>query len=305
MFQDFIFEAELLEIGLRGDEYTWKQGRILKRLDWCLFNEGCAKLFPMALVTHLARVGFNHCPLLFHAPKLSGRAEDRPFCFIAAWQEHPDFANLVREEWEDKLNVLANIEIFKLKNLKRNLMKFWHKRKAYGCKNHDSNGDPQWIPPPSAWVKTNVDGSRDIQDGYAACGRAIRDSNGNWLIGFAKAVGICSVLEAELWGEFEGLLHAWRLGKRQAILETDSADAYRLLIRNSPKVASPTIIMHILELLERQWKVEIKHIRRDANKIADSLATMAQKKEFAGLIFETPPEAILSILQEDGAMMRL
>ncbi|KAE8722432.1 hypothetical protein F3Y22_tig00013960pilonHSYRG00052 [Hibiscus syriacus] len=105
--------------------------------------------------------------------------------------------------------------------------------------------DPQWIPPPSAWLKTNIDGARDIQDGYAACGGAIRDSNGDWLIGFAEAVGICSALEAELWGAFEK--------------------------------------------------------NRDANKIADSLAKMAQKKEFAGRIFQTPPEAIQSILQEEGA----
>ncbi|XP_039007853.1 uncharacterized protein LOC120135693 [Hibiscus syriacus] len=115
MFQGFIFESELLEVEFRGDEYTWRRGRLWKRLDRCLLNEGCANLFLMSLVTHLARVGSDHCPLLFHAPKLSGRAEDRPFRFIAAWQEHPNFSDFVRESWEDRLNVLANIEKIKLK----------------------------------------------------------------------------------------------------------------------------------------------------------------------------------------------
>ncbi|KAE8673707.1 hypothetical protein F3Y22_tig00111774pilonHSYRG00034 [Hibiscus syriacus] len=62
-----------------GANFTWKRGSLWKRFDRCLFNEEWAALFPISIVTHIDRVGSDHCPLLFHQPKRNDRTSDRPF----------------------------------------------------------------------------------------------------------------------------------------------------------------------------------------------------------------------------------
>ena len=62
----------------------------------------------------------------------------------------------------------------------------------------------RWYPPNEGWVKVNIDESfcRDLN--FAACGGLIRDENGVWKGGFARRLGSCSVLEAELWRLYDG-----------------------------------------------------------------------------------------------------
>ncbi|KAE8712026.1 hypothetical protein F3Y22_tig00110264pilonHSYRG00044 [Hibiscus syriacus] len=52
----------------------------------------------------------------------------------------------------------------------------------------------------------------------------VRDSEGRWIGGFAKVIGVCSALEAEIRGVLQGLALAWDLGLRSVILEIDSRD---------------------------------------------------------------------------------
>ncbi|MBA0550071.1 hypothetical protein Golob_021050 [Gossypium lobatum] len=33
----------------------------------------------------------------------------------------------------------------------------------------------------------------------------MRDTKGNWILEFSKFLGVCSILETELWNIFEGL----------------------------------------------------------------------------------------------------
>lgn len=51
-------------------------------------------------------------------------------------------------------------------------------------------------------------------------GGLIRDDCGKWVRGYARKVGFCSVLEAELWGIVEGLRLAWNLGFRRVEVES-------------------------------------------------------------------------------------
>ncbi|KAE8709893.1 hypothetical protein F3Y22_tig00110328pilonHSYRG00785 [Hibiscus syriacus] len=57
-----------------------------------------------------------------------------------------------------------------------------------------------WEPPPSGWVKLNSDGARHKGTGRTACGGVIRNSNRQWVMGYSRAIGICSFFDAELWG---------------------------------------------------------------------------------------------------------
>ncbi|CAL9019929.1 unnamed protein product [Prunus brigantina] len=62
-----------------------------------------------------------------------------------------------------------------------------------------------WIAPNPETCKINSDGGRKSKTCLIrACG-LLRYSNGHWLKGFGRNLGISSILEAELWGIFWGL----------------------------------------------------------------------------------------------------
>ncbi|XP_039034854.1 uncharacterized protein LOC120171143 [Hibiscus syriacus] len=67
----------------------------------------------------------------------------------------------------------------------------------------------QWQPPRYGWFKLNMHGSRRTNSGLSTCGGVLQDSMGSWVAGFSKSIGICSTLEAELWGILERLMLAW------------------------------------------------------------------------------------------------
>ncbi|KAK7815335.1 hypothetical protein CFP56_001738 [Quercus suber] len=54
----------------------------------------------------------------------------------------------------------------------------------------------KWDKPPPGWYKLNIDAS--IINGHAGASGLLRDSNGTWVQGFSKPLGIATVLMAEL-----------------------------------------------------------------------------------------------------------
>ncbi|KAK9273809.1 hypothetical protein L1049_018620 [Liquidambar formosana] len=60
-------------------------------------------------------------------------------------------------------------------------------------------------------------------------GVLIRDSNGNWVTGFACQLRSCNSLAAEIHGGSQGLLMAWHQGLHNIILEVDAQVAVTLL----------------------------------------------------------------------------
>ncbi|KAK9046621.1 hypothetical protein V6N11_052506 [Hibiscus sabdariffa] len=67
----------------------------------------------------------------------------------------------------------------------------------------------RWSRPHHGWVKANVDASVISTDGSAALWGVFRDEDGTWLYGFARNIGCCSVLFAELWAIHDCLSKAW------------------------------------------------------------------------------------------------
>ncbi|CAI0392113.1 unnamed protein product, partial [Linum tenue] len=72
----------------------------------------------------------------------------------------------------------------------------------------------------------------------------------------------------------EGLQLGWDAGYRHVRLELDSACALQLLRSTDyEEHHHAAIIDRALELLTRQWDVEIAHVYREGNKCADYLAS--------------------------------
>jgi hypothetical protein len=71
-----------------------------------------------------------------------------------------------------------------------------------------------WTPPKPLFVMLNTDGAYK-EHHIAGCGGVIRGTQGEWLGGFAKCVGLCSAFVAELWGLLKayGMRIGWDFGR--------------------------------------------------------------------------------------------
>ncbi|KAI4313574.1 hypothetical protein L6164_026539 [Bauhinia variegata] len=69
-----------------------------------------------------------------------------------------------------------------------------------------------WQFPPIRWVKCNVDGSCRRLEHAAGCGGVYRDAQGKWVNCFARKLGYCSSMKAEILAIYTGLAEAWRFG---------------------------------------------------------------------------------------------
>lgn len=55
-----------------------------------------------------------------------------------------------------------------------------------------------WLSPSNGWVALNTDEAVKNDLGLAGCGGLIRDQNGDWVCGFSKFMGSCSIYTVEL-----------------------------------------------------------------------------------------------------------
>ncbi|MCI40979.1 ribonuclease H protein, partial [Trifolium medium] len=86
----------------------------------------------------------------------------------------------------------------------------------------------------------------------AGCGGVIRGSQGEWLGGFAKCVGLCNVFVAELWGVYEGLRHVYRMGFKKVELHIDSEAVVSVLKKgNSTSSLGCSLLKQIWKMLEK------------------------------------------------------
>ncbi|KAK3228990.1 hypothetical protein Dsin_000871 [Dipteronia sinensis] len=61
-----------------------------------------------------------------------------------------------------------------------------------------------WVAPSEGWVKLSVDDSWDGESSIITAGRVLRNHKKEWINGFVMNIGVGNVLEAEVWGLFEG-----------------------------------------------------------------------------------------------------
>ena len=127
--------------------------------------------------------------------------------------------------------------------------------------------------PPVDAIRIDVDGS--VRHHFqAACGGVIRNSEGSWLIGFCKSLGLHSVIEAELYAILLGLKLGHQMGFRKILLYSDSLDAVNVLMRDSCHEDHPlrAVIREIRDLLFQDWDVTIHYTPRDNIACADYMA---------------------------------
>ncbi|KAK8991616.1 hypothetical protein V6N11_062621 [Hibiscus sabdariffa] len=85
-------------------------------------------------------------------------------------------------------------------------------------------------------------------------------------------------------------------GVRAVLLEVDSEDVVRV-VRSCRGGGS--IFNKVLELMDREWNVEISWIPRRINRVADGLARLAKLDSLECEFFAAPPDELIDLVQTD------
>ncbi|KAJ8763770.1 hypothetical protein K2173_003552 [Erythroxylum novogranatense] len=156
-----------------------------------------------------------------------------------------------------------------------------------------------WTHPRYDYFKLNVDGSSKGNPGLAGCGGVVRDFTSNWVCGFATHLGVCTSMVAELNGLLEGLNCAWDSGCRRLMVEMDSLSCVQLIRGSLVNLCLAGLLSKIRAMLQREWVVQVTHVYREANRLADLLANIAVLSSTRRRTWWSPPAAVLSILIQD------
>lgn len=149
------------------------------------------------------------------------------------------------------------------------------------------------------YVKVNVDGARNNQ-GLSGCGGIIRDASRRWIIDFTKFVGCGSVLNAELWGIFEGINMALQQGFMHVEVESDSKKAVDILCRSGEQCyGSANLVHRIRELITKFTSYNLKHVFREANVYANDLARVGIGVQGRLKVFASIPPFLLKNFEND------
>jgi ribonuclease HI len=160
----------------------------------------------------------------------------------------------------------------------------------------------KWKPPDLGWAKLNTDGASLGNPGIAGGGGLIRDSNGGWVGGFARAIGVTTSVQAELRALKDGLMLAIDLGIPYLAIEMDSLVAVEFVnSKTMPNVFLSAIVNDCRCLLERFERYTLHHIFREANGCADALAKASCAQIVDFISFTSAPAHVLEALDFDSS----
>ncbi|KAK8559190.1 hypothetical protein V6N12_042472 [Hibiscus sabdariffa] len=90
------------------------------------------------------------------------------------------------------------------------------------------------------------------------------------------------LIASSVWNQIicmDGLLSAWSLHIQCLMVETDSLDAYCLIMEPDDVCGGSTLLPYTLDLISRPWEVRIHHVRRSGNVLADRMTKLASTSD--------------------------
>lgn len=135
MFRDFIFKAQLIDLGVQGSAFTWfrkkKDGSVLQeRLDRALVNDSWCELWPQTELFNYPNVGSDHAPVFVCCSPLAPKAP-KLFRFEECWKRDPECLAVVSENWKKDVKGSYQYKWRRKLNFCRNGLKKWS-RKSFG-----------------------------------------------------------------------------------------------------------------------------------------------------------------------------
>ena len=160
----------------------------------------------------------------------------------------------------------------------------------------------KWEPPESGWIKLNIDGASNSNLGRAGGGGLLRNSDDNWIRGFSRSMGTCSSLMVELWALKDGLYLAKELGFSSIYIEVDAKLIVGLLFNPScVNLVMEPLLFDCRNLLQDFTNLVVRHVFREANQCADTLAKIGLHLSQSFVTFVDPPPVVEVLLAFDKA----
>ncbi|KAH1055550.1 hypothetical protein J1N35_033615 [Gossypium stocksii] len=91
----------------------------------------------------------------------------------------------------------------------------------------------------------NIDGAVQLQSGNAAAGGVVCDANGDWIFGYNRRLGKCSIFNAELWGILEGLRLIQIRVHDKVIIQSDSLEVVKAILESTSIKSNSALIRRI------------------------------------------------------------
>jgi ribonuclease HI len=158
----------------------------------------------------------------------------------------------------------------------------------------------RWLRPRQDYLCLNTDGAMKAGSQKAGCGGVIRDGSGNWVCGFAKALGTCSAFVAELWGILEGMKLAKDRNIQRLEVQVDSKAVLQCVSSSkNGSIRGRRLVRKIREIMAQDIEVHFQHVYREANKVADWLANLGCNLANGTTLFEYPPREVQSLVDDD------
>lgn len=157
-----------------------------------------------------------------------------------------------------------------------------------------------WKRPQESYYKCNYDGSFVNTDTPAKVGWVLRDSNGTFLeAGHAIGNKVNSPLEAEMQAILIALQHCWIRGDKKVLMEGDNSKVVDILNSRMMQFDSYNWKREIRWWLNKFEAVEITWIRRQGNKVADTLSKTQIPNENLFWCYNYIPRFITTLLHHD------
>ncbi|KAE8729471.1 Xyloglucan galactosyltransferase KATAMARI1 [Hibiscus syriacus] len=101
-------------------------------------------------------------------------------------------------------------------------------------------------------------------------------------------------------GGVSGLSVAWDLEIKDVVIETDNREVCELLCQGKTMEGNSHLISHLIEMLDRPWRLQFSHTPREANQTADAMAKIAWNMPFGANRYAIPPDAVSGLLRDDA-----
>ncbi|KAK8548104.1 hypothetical protein V6N12_061026 [Hibiscus sabdariffa] len=102
-----------------------------------------------------------------------------------------------------------------------------------------------------------------------------------------------------------GVTHESRqvvLPARRWVPYVEGLDVYRALRDMKSRELRCSLVMHVSNLMARQWEVKVSHVICDGNFVADGLAELVTRNSRSVNVFKEPPPSIIRSLSGDASV---
>ncbi|KAH0651617.1 hypothetical protein KY285_031747 [Solanum tuberosum] len=137
----------------------------------------------------------------------------------------------------------------------------------------------RWKMPREGWVTCNTDGASKGNPGLSAYGFCIRNRGGDLIYAEAQSIGEATNMEAEVRAVWEALKYCISQRMSNVHMDTDSLILKNMIVKNWKIPWEFAEKMEDIHEMVTQINVNVQHIFREANQLADFVANTAINRE--------------------------